>query len=427
MWLDDPLPLLRETLAHAVAEIPHYQGDPAYAAPLGDLDDLARLPFIRPEAFAAAPERFAVPGTWPELVTFSSSTTGAIGRQRWHLQRELDTYAEALRELVPAAAAGEGATLVIHPYDQGAIQRASGDRRIVHVPFLVPWHYELILRLLEGGWRTPAGLVRFDHIDAFSPALRIYSEWLRQRGVDPRALGVRGLTGYGSIQPLAWRRRLAREWGAEVQDIYGLSEVKHSEATSCPVCGAYHFVRPIVAEVVDPGSGAPIREGSGVLVLSELRPFALAQVLLRYWTGDLVEVSGPCMLADLGFHFRGRLDHCVRVDAAEGPIYVGPLQVAEHLAELADVAQHSLPWASWAVDVGAPRFALEGDGRRITVAVELRYAPDLYPERAAEVLAEVRARLLDAVRGLAPAIERGDAELVIEARYPGSIAAPAKV
>ena len=426
MWLDDPLPMLRETVARAAATIPHYREDPAYTAPLRDLADLARLPLVRPEAFAAAPERFAVPGVWPELVTYSSSTTGAIGRERWHLQRELDAYAAALGEVAPGALAGEGATLVIHPYDQGAMQRASGDRRAVYVPFLVPWHYELILRLLREGWRTPAGTLRFDHVDAFSPALRIYSEWLRGQGVAPGSLGIRGLTGYGSLQPGPWRRRLTREWGAEYQDIYGLSEVKHSEATSCPACGAYHFVRPIVAEVIDPVSEAPVREGCGVLVLSELYPFAEAQVLLRYWTGDLVEIAGPCLFADLGFWFRGRAASCAAVEGEAGRAYVGPVQVAEILAEAPDVALGGYPWASWAQDVGAPRFIVRQEGARVIVEVELRYAPELFPGRAAEVAAAARARIGAEVRGLAAAME-GGAAVEVRARGPGALEAVMKV
>lgn len=426
MWLDDPLSSLQATLAHATATIPHYREHPAYAAPLESLADLARLPFIHPDEYAAAPERYAVAGAFPEMVSFSSSTTGALGRPRWHLQREFDAHAAALRAALPPAD-DAGATLVIHPYDQGAIQRPSGDRRTVYVPFLLPWHHEMILRLLQEGWRTPAGLVRIDHIDAFSPALRIYSEWLRQRGVDPGGLGVRALTGYGSLQPFTWRRRLTREWRADYQDIYGLSEVKQSEANTCPICGAYHFLRPIVAEVVDPDTRAPIREGFGVLVLSELHPFAELQVLLRYWTDDLVEIAPPCMIADLGFRFRGRRPAALRALGPAGPTYLAPLQVAEILAEFPDVALAAVPWAAWAQDVGAPRFALRADGPRLIVDVELRYAPALFPARAAALADELRAHLLRAVTGLAAAIDAGAADLSIETCPSGSLRDPAKV
>ncbi len=426
MWLDDPLPSLRETLAYARAQIPHYQG-PDYAHELNDLSDLRRLPFVRPELYAAEPERFAVPGGWPELITFSSSTTGAIGRPRWHLQREFDVYGEAVRSLLPARD-GDGVTLVIHPYDQGAAQRPVGERRLLYTPFLVPWHYELILRLLRDGWRTPAGLLRIDHIDAFSPALRILTTWLHQQGIDPGGFGVTGMSGYGSIQPQAWRRRLARSWGAEYQDIYGLSEVKHSEAFTCPVCGAYHFVRPIVPEVVDADTGAAITSGFGVLVLSELRPFTELQVLLRYWTDDIVEISGPCMLSDLGFRFRGRrADSLALARPHAAPIYVGALQVGEVVAELPDVAQTLYPWAAFAHDVGAPRFNLRRDGRTVIVTLELRYAPELFPVRAAEVCAEARERLLHAISGLAELVGAGLHELAVTACGPGSLTGPAKV
>lgn len=424
-WLDDPLPSLRESLAHATARIPHYRERAAeYAGPLTSLADLARLPFIRPEEYAAAPERFAVPGLWPDLVTYSASTTGAIGRPRWHLQSELD----ALRDALPPVEDRGRATLVIHPYDQGGAQRPSRDPTTIFAPLLVPWHYEQIRRLLVDGWSTPAGLRRIDHIDAFSPALRILSVWLSQQGVDRGALGVATMTGYGSIQPPPWRRRLRREWGATYQDIYGLSEVKQSEAHACPICGAYHHHRPIVAETVDPEGGQPIERGFAVLVLSELRPFSEIQLLLRYWTDDIVEIAGPCMLADRGFFFRGRRRASVALArGSEGPIYVGPLQVGEILAEIADVAHHTYPWAAFAEDVGAPRFALRGQGRRVRVEVELRYAPALYPRRAAAAIDEARAGLLGSITGLAALIADGDATLEVVACERGSIADPAKV
>ena len=426
MWLEDPLPALRETLTYARAKIPHYQG-PDYAHALHDLSDLQRLPFVRPETYAAAPERFAVPGVLPDLITFSSSTTGAIGRPRWHLQRELDTWGEAVRALLPARE-GAGVTLVIHPYDQGGSQRPAGERLALYAPFLVPWHYELILRLLRDGWRTAAGLLRIDHIDGFSPALRIFTTWLGQQHVDPGSLGVTGLTGYGSIQPHAWRRRLTRSWGASYQDIYGLSEVKHSEALSCPVCGAYHLLRPIVPEVVDPDSGAAITRGFGVLVLSELRPFTELQVLLRYWTDDIVEIAAPCMISDLGFHFRGRRGDSLALAQPDGPaVWVGALQVAELVAELPDVAQVVYPWAAFAHDVGAPRFALRRDEHRARVTLELRYSAELYPERAAELRAELRARLLQTITGLAALVEAGLYDLSVETCEPGALTGAAKV
>jgi len=437
MWLDDPLPHLRATLEYATAKIPYYRDNPAYQlspAAIESVADLQRLPILTPEDYAAAPERLAVPGLWPDRISFSSTTTGSLGRPRWHLQREQDRYAALLRASATTPAPEDGpVTLVIHPYDQGGAQRPTSDPHTVYSPFLVPWHYEHILQLLQEGWRTPAGRRPIDHVDGFSPALRIYSTWLAQRGIDPGGFGVLGLIGYGSIQPAPWRDRLRRSWGATYEDLYGLSEVKHSAAASCPVCGAYHFTGPIIAEVLDPETRAPKQRGFGVLVLTEVYPYAELQVLLRYWTDDIVELAAPCMLADLGFRFRGRRSASLALGAQDATIYVGPLQVGEVLARSADVALHTYPWAAFAYDVGAPRFALKldtdrGDGREhVRVDVELRCSPALFPRRAAAVCTELRDALLEELSPLAERIDAHATTLEVVAAEPGSLRECAKI
>ncbi|MCA9660724.1 MAG: hypothetical protein KC486_20450 [Myxococcales bacterium] len=430
MWHDDPLPHLRATLEYATAKIPYYRERPAYARPLESLEELAALPILDPADYVAAPERFAVPGLWPDQISYSSTTTGALGRPRWHLQREIDAHAALIGADAPPEGDDPGpVTLVIHPYDQGGGQRPSGFPRTIYAPFLVPWHYEHILKLLEEGWRTPLGTRRIEHIDAFSPALRIYTVWLAQRGIDPAAFGVKALTGYGSIQPPPWRRRLRRRWGAAYDDLYGLSEVKQSAAAPCPLCGALHHLGPIVGEVVDPETRAPIDRGVGVLVLTELYPYAELQLLVRYWTDDLVELTGPCVLADLGFRFLGRRSSGVALPRdGDAPAYVGALEVGEAISESADVALHTFPWAPFAHDVGAPRFTLRagetaGSAR---VEVELRYSPELFPRRAAAACAELRDALLTAIPRLRARVDAGAASLEVLPREPGSLAAPTK-
>ncbi|HFE44617.1 MAG TPA: hypothetical protein ENJ18_03860 [Nannocystis exedens] len=433
MWIEDRLPHLRATLEYALAEIPYYRESPAYsdaAANLENLADLRRLPILDPDEYASAPERFAVPGLWPDRISFSSTTTGGLGRPRWHLQRELDRFAALVRADTSNPATEDGpVTLVIHPYDQGGAQRPTCDPHTIYSPFLVPWHYQRILELLRKGWRTPLGRRQIDQIDAFSPAHRIYTSWLEQRGIDPSVFGVRSLVGYGSIQSGPWRRRLQRTWNATYEDLYGLSEVKHSSAATCPVCGAYHFTGPIIAEIVDPETRRPKDRGFGVLVLTEVYPYAEIQVLLRYWTDDIVEIAKPCMLADLGFYFRGRRPASLAIGRGETTIYIGALEVGEILSEVADVALSTFPWAAFAVDVGAPRFALQGAPSRdlVRIEVELRYSPALFPSRASSTCIDLRTRLFEQLPALRERVDAGAARLEIIVCEAGSLSVPAKI
>jgi hypothetical protein len=280
----------------------------------------------------------------------------------------------------------------------------------------VPWHYEHVLDLLRNGWRWPGGVARISLLDASSPVLRVLTCWFERRGVDTRSFGVRHLEGYGSFHATNWRDRLVRSWGASYQDLFGLSEVKMSTARQCPLCNAYHFLLPIVAEIVDPMTRQPVTDGTGVLVLSELRPYAQLQVLLRYWTDDLVEVAGPCVAFGSGLQLLGRRSTSAVIERrGRRPLVVGDLQVADVCAELADVAQAEIAWAPWATDAGAPQCQVEAEGRTVLVTVGLRYAVDLFPRRTIEVVAAIRAGLLAKVSGLAEGVEMGDVKLEIRA------------
>jgi hypothetical protein len=415
--------MLRETLAFAREEISWYGGD-RYNIALNEPGDLARLPIVTPADMLADPAAFSSSDEWPVGVSYSSSTTGRVGRPRWHSAGEL-TAIGALAKAEDVLPAWDEVALVIHPYDQGPTLSPPGRWNTIYAALFVPWHYEHVLDLLRSGWRRPGGVARISLLDASNPVLRVLTCWFESRGVDPRSFGIRHLEGYGSLQATNWRDRLVRSWGASYQDLFGLSEVKMSTARECPVCNAYHFLLPIVAEIVDPMTRQPVTDGTGVLVLSELLPYAQLQVLLRYWTADLVEVAGRCVTFGSGFYPLGRRSTSAVIERpGRRPLVVGDLQVAEVCAELADVALAEIAWAPWARDAGAPLCRIEAEGRRVVVTVGLRYAIDLFRKRTEEVQAAVRDRLLANVSGLVEGIELGEVELEIRAADACDIEAP---
>jgi len=300
--------------------------------------------------------------------------------------------------------------------------------RRLYVGMFVPWHFELIKQILTEGWESPAGRLPVTAIDCFSPGLRILTEWLDQREIDPRSFEVNHLFGYGSLQPAAWRRRLTDQWGAEYCDLYGLSEVILSESAQCPLCHAYHFVFPIVPEIVDLSTRQPIATGTGVLLLTELYPYAQLQLFLRYWTDDIVELAPPCPLGGMGIIFRGRRTSSVVIERdGQAPLVIGSLQVGEVCAEFADVALTQIPWAQWANDVGIPRFSLTSVGREVHVVIELRYSPTLFSERAVAANRDIAAALVREITGLAQAIDDGEVDLLVTCVGAGQMPDTVKV
>jgi len=425
---------LADTLRFAVENIPWYRDRvDAYGGPLRSPEDLAQLPIIDRATVMADQRAFASSDELPSMISYSSSTTGGIGQPRWRNDAERLALANLLassRDNAKGADSrdADGVTLVIHPFDQGPPVELMTATRRLYVGMFVPWHFELIHQILTEGWESPAGRLRVSAIDCFSPGLRILTEWFDQREIDPRGFGVKNLFGYGSLQPAAWRRRLTEQWGAAYCDLYGLSEVILSESAQCPLCRAYHFVFPIVPEVVDLTSRQPMTTGVGVLLLTELYPYAQLQLLMRYWTDDIVELVRPCPLGGMGIIFRGRRTSSVVIErGGRAPLVVGSLQVGEVCAEFADVAISEIPWAKWAIDVGIPRFSLTSVGREVRVIIELRYSPALFPERAVAVTGEVAAVLRREITGLSQAIDDCEVDLMVTCVGAGQIPENVKV
>ena len=428
MSKDLQLTLLKDTLRFVLERIPYYrERSEDYSVSIKDIQDLAKLPFVEPDDFVNLPQNFASSMQWPSAVCYSSSTTGKMGRARWHIEEEYQAFYEFCRSM-GWTKGGDKLTLSIHPFDQGPALSYPEDMRVVSVPLIVPWHYEKIHQILRDGWQAPNGFHQIYHLCGFSPGLRILTEWFIQRGIDPSGFGVKLLEGYGSIQPAVWRRKLEKIWDAPYIDRYGLSEVKHSSGIECTECGAYHFPPLVIAEVVDLKTREPIQEGIGVMVFTELYPFAQLQVLLRYWTGDIVEIVPSCTLSSFGVRFLGRLAHSVVLDIPRtNPLVAGSLQVGEICAELPDIALNPISWADWAQDVGAPRFHLSSKDSTLLIRVELRYSPDLFPERVQEMKDRLSSSLIEKMTGLRAAVASKEVDLQIEALGPGELGESIKV
>ena len=119
------------------------------------------------------------------------------------------------------------------------------------------------------------------------------AEVARERGVDPRGLGVRTLVHAGEpgASIPAVRARIEGAWGGRVFDHAGMTEMGAVSFECQAQAGLHVNESEFVAEVIDPATGRPAPEGE--LVLSNLG--RLGSPVLRYRTGDRVRVAdGPC-------------------------------------------------------------------------------------------------------------------------------------
>jgi phenylacetate-CoA ligase len=89
----------------------------------------------------------------------------------------------------------------------------------------------------------------------------------------------------------AVRARIQEHWGARAFDHAGMTEMGAYGYECAEQAGLHVNESEFIAEVVDPASGAPAREGE--LVLTNLG--RLGSPAVRYRTGDRVRVAGaPC-------------------------------------------------------------------------------------------------------------------------------------
>jgi hypothetical protein len=203
----------------------------------------------------------------------------------------------------------------------------------------------------------------------------------------------------------ARKRYLGQLWGAGVSDRFSMSEI-FGGARECGVGGHWIFDTEVVPEVVHPRTLAPIQSGIGVLVLTGLYPFMQMMPLVRYYTGDLVEiVATPRTGApDLLVRFLGRQRRSVIDDSGETVV---PLILAGALYEILE-ALPDIQITGRFFDLGAGsnlefagklhydlkwKTSPEGGAEQITLRLGLRYEPWLFPERAAHIATDVRAML----------------------------------
>jgi len=120
--------------------------------------------------------------------------------------------------------------------------------------------------------------------------LRAFTAFAQQRRGGKVRSNLRHVITYSNYLTRRSRDWYAEVWGVQVTDRYGLSEVVGG-ATQEAADGWYHFDPVVIPEVVGNRSRSPMREGIGILVLTTLFPFQECQPLVRYWTGDVVEVT----------------------------------------------------------------------------------------------------------------------------------------
>ena len=173
-----------------------------------------------------------------------------------------------------------------------------------------------------------------------TPSYALYlADWCRERGIEPRSLGVRVLSVAGEPGggEDATRHAIEEAFGATVREAMGIADVSPSLWGECEEQAGMHFSGDphVHVELIDPDGGAvlPFEDGAeGELVYSTLRREAMP--VLRFRSRDRVLVNAapcPCGRGALRVRCIGRTDDLLIVRG----VNLFPTAVREVVAELA--------------------------------------------------------------------------------------------
>jgi phenylacetate-CoA ligase len=330
---------LHRLVAYLRERVPLYRDRLDGAPEIRSLDDLSNLPFTRKEDLRDTYPfgLFAVPREECVRLHASSGTTGKPVVVAY-TREDVDLFARVNARVLAMAGAEPG--MVLHnAYGYGLFTGGlglhyGGERLGMTVVPVSGGMTERQLGLIED--------LRPDVITCTPSYALTLAQGLAERGVTADEISLRFACLGAEPWTESMRAQIDAGLGIRATNIYGLSEIigpgvsnECLEARDGSHVNEDHFL----PEIVDPESGEPLPDGEqGVLVFTTLTKQALP--LLRYWTGDITNLSRePCTcgrtLARMGL-IAGRTDDMLIVRG----VNVYPTQVESVLLRVPELTPH---------------------------------------------------------------------------------------
>jgi len=376
--------LLPQTLEHAALNVPFYRRRWGTKwKRVRRPQELGLLPLLtKDEAIAHQRELLAGPaGAYGGTISSGTMSGDKAPLRVLHTAAEAQALRDFLARHAAPARGGRGPrgfVLEVRAMHHGMPEGPAAPGRV-----RVPWTYTAnALRLIRELLATrQADGSRAIAMNIGAGALMALTAWLVERGDDPASFRLMEISTYGFRLSPTWRAHVERVWRTRVFDNFSLSEFR-TAAVECHACGWFHWLEPpLIFEVVD-----------GVLVLTGLFPFVQAMPLIRYTTGDLVELGPRCRaVGDRGFRFRGRVKQSVM---RGGKLVLSSQDVQDFLESQPLVAREPHPCNRLGLvksaDIGSVKYEL--DVQRAHARVELRCDPRVFPSAGDEIVEWFRER-----------------------------------
>lgn len=435
------LRLLAETLRRAFAQVPYYRKRWKEGwTRLERIEDLRRVPLLT-KAEAVRHQRSLIADEFRDAfagVVSSGSLRGEGGLLRVPRGRAEPLPADVRDGLVPRfpiqlapggatlghAHVADGLTLWLAGVSHNITPRS--DRQRLVVPHTYSRNFfETALDLLRTPQRDGQ---RVRYLRTGTNALKTLTAYLAQHGHDPGTFGVALISTHSNRLSPAWSGWIDERWRAPILDTFSLSEIDVA-ANPCAACSYYHWTGPLVSEYADPLSREPITRQSpaAALIVTTIGPQAFPMPLIRYWTGDLVEVGPRCAAVGgrRGFRGRDRIATAAVVPAGAEPAVVAPYEAMEWLDGLPEVARHLQPVEQLGIIepscTGLPKVEIEQTRDAITLRFEVGYDPTMFRQEAGELQAGLWHHLVERSKPLRRKLRAGEIAFAVHAVGPGAI------
>jgi len=365
-----------------------------------DLAALRSLPITDKAIYEArAKEWLAVNRSLPDFFIRSGGTTGAPTIQ-WGFLPERRPAPQQ-----PHARDGEKKILYLKAGSgrQGAVPHFPKDTGALIAPLRDAEGYRIMVELLGQRFDFDGYEPQFSRLMIPLPAAKKLAHYMLMHRIDCSDFALTEVHTFSSFVSRAWRARIEAVLQATLIDHYGFTEIQNARAHECAVCGYYHFIDGVYPEIVDADErplAAPGAVGK-LLVTRLLAENDQAMPIVRFDTGDIVEIGTPCTKAgECGFKPWGKEGHSLCIDGDDGrlyPVRYGDVQEAidfDPLVARIDNVRHSLVTPTEGDTF--PKWRLRrppAPARRAVLEIEMVFEPLLFADTWRSFEAGLRRKL----------------------------------
>ena len=427
------LDLLNETIARAVRDCPYYaESFRDVGVRIDTVSDLHRFPILQRETVVRRGVDLLARGGRPVTVGMTGGTTLGDGAASGPLLffKSADEVAVKHHLLTALAEPLCPRPLLLHLVNLGhGLDPNGAIEGCFQVPLERSHHVKTVLSLLRGSFS----------FDGFTPRVTVLAGALRllkaltvlcaEEGIEGQEFATAVVASSSNHLTTRWRTLLETYWQAEVEDFYGMSEVPGLHARRCDTCGHLHCSAAVVTEVLAIDRDLPVVLGVGRLIATSLYPLAAMQPMIRYDTGDLVEVFEGCPASEAQtFEFVGRRSHTIILPSSSlATIALPPVLINDVLDAFPDVAVTQFTFAQQLgikTPIGFLKWGLRWvpttNCRTLELSVELRWPPTQFPAASDTLRDRIRSGVLERSAALAELVEANHLDFVVTLREPGT-------